>query len=170
MVRVKSSEVFFISVNVIVLAIFYTLFGALLSYILYYIFDEYTDDWKKKSIGFQLVDVGIELSVIATIAFWSSEIIKAFPPFLPVRKELDTLVDEYISGIFFIFAVFVFMDQLTDKLKFLFEKTLAPIFNNLFPKYGSIINLSLSYSPRKTDKSKFKEEEHQNGVSTYSNN
>lgn len=154
MVRIKSSEFFSINVNIIVLAIFYTLFGAILSYILYYIFDEYNDDWKKKSLGFQLADVGIELSVIATVAFWSSEIIKAFPPFLHVRKELDTLVDEYISGIFFIFAVFVFMDQLTDKLKFLFEKNLAPLFNKLFPQFGSIVNLTLSYSPRKTDKDK----------------
>jgi len=63
------------------------------------------------------------------------------------------LVDGHISGIFFIFAVFVFMDHLTEKLKFVFNKLFSSTFDKLFPQYGSIVDLSLSYRPpRKTDK------------------
>jgi len=155
MVRMNVVETGFVGTNAIFLAIFYTIFGALLSYVMYHLFNEFDDEWKQKTLLFQLGDVGLEVSILASVALWSSEIIKFAPSFLPVRKELDLLVDNYISGIFFIFAVFVFMDQLTDKLKFLFNRILGPTFNKIFPQYGSIIDLSLSYSPRKTDKDNY---------------
>lgn len=155
MVRMNVVETGFVGTNAIFLAIFYTIFGALLSYVMYYLFNEFDDEWKQKTLLFQLGDVGLEISILASVALWSTEIIKVAPPFLPVRKDLDLLVDNYISGIFFIFAVFVFMDQLTDKLKFLFNRILGPTFNKIFPQYGSIIDLSLSYSPRKTDKDNY---------------
>ena len=148
-------ETGFVGTNAIFLAIFYTIFGALLSYVMYHIFNEFDDEWKQKTLLFQLGDVGLEVSILASVALWSTEIIKIAPSFLPVRKELDLLVDNYISGIFFIFAVFVFMDQLTEKLKYLFARILGPTFNKIFPQYGSIIDLSLSYSPRKTDKDNY---------------
>jgi hypothetical protein len=45
------------------------------------------------------------------------------------------------------------MDSLTGKLKFLFHELFESHFSNIFPKYGSIIDLSLSYSPiEKTEK------------------
>ena len=147
----------FMSSNVILLALFYTVFGACLSYVMYHIFDEFDEHWKKRTTIFQLTDVTLEISILATIAFWSSQIINYAPPMLPVRKELDSLVDNYISGMFFLFAIFVFMDDLTEKLKFLFHKIIGPHFNTIFPQYGSIVDLTLSYTPRKTDKSKFKE-------------
>jgi len=154
MVRMNVVETGFVGTNAIFLAIFYTIFGALLSYVMYHLFNEFDETWKQKTLLFQLGDVGLEVSILASVALWSTEIIKIAPSFLPVRKELDLLVDNYISGIFFIFAVFVFMDQLTEKLKYLFARILGPTFNKIFPQYGSIIDLSLSYSPRKTDKSK----------------
>jgi H+/Cl- antiporter ClcA len=155
MVRMNVVETGFVGTNAIFLAIFYTIFGALLSYVMYHIFNEFDDEWKQKTLLFQLGDVGLEVSILASVALWSTEIIKIAPSFLPVRKELDLLVDNYISGIFFIFAVFVFMDQLTEKLKYLFARILGPTFNKIFPQYGSIIDLSLSYSPRKTDKDNY---------------
>ncbi|NDB81197.1 MAG: hypothetical protein EB127_00385 [Alphaproteobacteria bacterium] len=149
-------ETGFVSTNAILLAIFYTIFGALLSYAMYHLFNEFDDEWKQKTILFQITDVTLEVSILASVAFWTSEIINVAPPFLPVRRELDNLVDSYISGIFFIFAVFVFMDQLTEKLKYLFARILGPTFNKIFPQYGSIVDLSLSYSPpRKTDKDNY---------------
>ena len=148
-------ETGFVGTNAIFLAIFYTIFGALLSYVMYHLFNEFNDEWKQKTLLFQVADVGLEVSILASVALWSTEIIKIAPSFLPVRKELDLLVDNYISGIFFIFAVFVFMDQLTEKLKYLFARILGPTFNKIFPQYGSIIDLSLSYSPRKTDKDNY---------------
>jgi hypothetical protein len=68
------------------------------------------------------------------------------------KYNQDILVDSYVSGIFFIFAIFLFLDELTTKYKYLFDKLLKAHFNKIFPQYGSIIDFSLSYTPRKTDK------------------
>jgi hypothetical protein len=145
-------EATFVTFNAILLAIYYTLFGLFVSFIMHYIFDEFDDKWKKRSTIFKLTDVTIEISFLAFVAFWLIHIVNIAPPFFPVRKELDTLVDSYISGIFYIYAIFIFTESLTDKLKFLFESTIGKHFENIFPKYGSLADLSLHYTPTEKDK------------------
>lgn len=170
MVRMNWAETSFVTLNAAFLAIFYTLLGVLVSYVLYHLFDSFDDNWKEeRSWGFKIADVSLEISILSIIAFWSAHIIELAPPFFPVRKELDTLVDGYISGIFYIFAIFVFMDELTEKLKFMFNGLFAAPFAKYFPQHGSILDLSLSYTPipRKTDAKKTEVTEHQHGVSTF---
>ena len=146
------SEMFRVTINSALLAIFYTLLGVLVSFVLYHVFDEFDDEWKKKSVTYKVTDVSLEIAFLSFIAFWSAHIIEIAPPVIPVRKELDLLVDGYISGIFYVFAVFVFMDDLTEKLKYLYNTLLGKHFESIFPQYGSILDLSLSYSPpRKTN-------------------
>jgi hypothetical protein len=167
MVRMNFKETTFVSLNSILLAIFYTLLGVLVSFILYHLFDSFDDTWKEdRNTLFQLTDVSLEIGILSVIAFWSAHIIDLAPPFFPVRKKLDSLVDGYISGIFYVFAIFVFMDELTSKLKYLFEKLFGRHFGKLFPAYGSIIDMSLSYKPlpRKTKVKKNSSVEHQDGV------
>jgi len=154
MVRITWKESLFVSGNVCVLAIFYTLFGMVISYIMYYIFDTHDAIWEKRPLWFQLSDVSLETAILSLVAFWTAQLIEITPPVFPVRKELDILVDSYISGVFFIFAIFLFLDELTTKYKYLFEKIFRPHFNKIFPQYGSIIDFSLSYNSRKTDKTK----------------
>lgn len=165
------TETGLITLNSAILAVFYTLLGVLLSYLMYHMFDSFDDKWKEeRSLTFQLTDVSLEISILSIVAFWSAHIIEIAPPFFYVRKELDTLVDGYISGIFYIFAIFIFMDELTDKLKFLFEKMFNAPFSKYFPQYGSIIDLSLSYTPptSKTETGKSSLDEAKNGVSPFS--
>jgi len=128
----SAREIAFVSLNAIILALFYTVFGLFISFVLYYLFDEFDEKWKERSIFYQLADVSTEIALLAIISFWSAHVIEWAPPFFPVRKLLDTLVDDYISGIFFIFAVFIFMNQFTDKLKFLFEMKVGPHFDKVF--------------------------------------
>ena len=141
-------EAFYVTINASLLAIMYTVFGALISYIFYHIFDEFNDEWKKRSEAYKITEVTVELIIIANIAFWSAQYIEMLQPFVPVRKELDRLVDGFISGIFFIFAIFLFIDQLTEKLKYLYHDYLEEHAGRIFPQYGSIIDLSLSYTPK----------------------
>jgi SNF family Na+-dependent transporter len=145
-------EIFGVTINAALLAIFYTVVGGVVSYIFYHIFDECDDDWKKRSTLQQTGDVCLEISLVAIIAFWTSRFIEKLPPFIPVNKQLDILVDSYISGIFFIFAIFLFIDELTDKLKYLHNKFLGQHASRIFPQHGSLIDFSLSYSPKRTDK------------------
>jgi hypothetical protein len=146
--RMSWKEAFYVTVNASLLAVMYTLFGALISYIFYHIFDEFDENWKKRSELYKITEVTVEVVIIAIIAFWSAFYIEKLQPFIAVRKQLDTLVDGFISGIFFIFAIFLFIDQLTDKLKYLYHEYLGEHAGRIFPQYGSIIDFSLSYTPK----------------------
>jgi hypothetical protein len=150
--KISFRESLAVTINAAVLAIFYTFFGALISYAFYHLFDEFDDDWKKRSEIYKFTDVSVEIIIIAIIAFWSAQYVELLPPFMRVRKELDTLVDGYISGIFFIFAIFLFIDELTEKLKYLHHEYLGEHAGKFFPKYGSLIDLTLSYKPKTNQK------------------
>lgn len=146
--KMSFKEALYVTINASLLALMYTIFGALISYIFYHIFDEFDENWKKRSELYKITEVTVEVVIIAIIAFWSAFFIEKLQPFVPVRKQLDTLVDGFISGIFFIFAIFLFIDQLTDKLKYLYHEYLGEHAGRFFPQYGSIIDLSLSYTPK----------------------
>lgn len=136
--------------NAVILALFYTVFGALLSLVFYNLFDDYDEEWQKKSELYKFGDIIIEISLIAVIGLWSYRIIDNLPPFFSVEKHLDSMVDEYMSGIFFTYAMFLFLEELSDKLRFLYQKYLGHHLKQIIPQNGSIVDLSLSYS--KTDK------------------
>ena len=143
-----TQEILNVSLNVSFLAIFYTFFGAFLSYVFYHIFDEYDEKWQKQSELYKFTDVTVEIIIVALAAFWSSHIIQPLPPLFKVKKSIDVIVDSYISGIFFLFSIFLFLDQLTEKLHHLHHEYLGGQFKVLFPQHGNLVNLSLSYSPK----------------------
>jgi hypothetical protein len=151
--RISLRDSIGVTINAGLLAILYTIFGGFISYLFYHIFDEFNETWKKRTQIYKITDVCVELVTVAIIAFWSSHFIEILKPFFPVRKELDSLVDGYISGIFFVFAMFLFLDDLTEKIKFLHDEYLGKHMSKLLPQHGSIVDLSLSYTPlSKTDK------------------
>jgi amino acid transporter len=143
-----TQEIINLSLNASFLAIFYTFFGAFISYVFYHIFDEFDEKWQKRPELYKFADVLIEIVIIALAAFWSSEIIQPLPPLFKVKKVLDVIVDSYISGIFFLFAIFLFLDQLTDKLKFLHNEYLGKHLQTILPQHGHLLDLSLSYTPK----------------------
>ena len=76
MLHMNVKEKFFVSMNASLLAIFYTMLGVFVSYILYYLFDEYNEKWEKRSISYKLLDVSVEISLLSVIAFWSAQLIE----------------------------------------------------------------------------------------------
>jgi hypothetical protein len=43
------------------------------------------------------------------------------PPIFPVPKKFDESVDTYISGVFFVYAIFLFFDHLWNKIKHIYD-------------------------------------------------
>jgi len=127
------SEIFGVTLNTGILAIFYTVIGGIVSYLLYYFIDEHDEDWEKKSTLYQVSDVSIQLAVVGTIAFWLTYIMKEAPPIFPVSRELDSLVDTYMSGVFFAYSMFLFLDFLDSKIKFLYHKIFVMHLEKMFP-------------------------------------
>lgn len=140
-----------LSGNIVVLSVFYCFLGSLLSYILYYIFDEYNPDdklgleWEKKSILYQLADVSFEISIIALVSFWLVFTVNTSAPIIPVPQHFASFVDTYTTGMFFMYAVFIFMNDLTSKLKFLYQTYLQHTFDRNFPNKGSVLDMTLHY-------------------------
>jgi len=141
----------FTSLNVGILAIFYTMLGGVLSYVMHFLFDEFDDSWKGKAISYQIYDVGVELVLIGLVAFWLAYFIRDAPPIFHVSKPMDELVDTYISGIFFSFSLFLFFGDLESKIKYLYEKAVDPVMKKNFPTQGSILDGTLTFESRKTD-------------------
>lgn len=155
----KTVERLAITGNAALLAIIHTAYGAFISYVFYYIFDEFNEKWQSRSSLYQLIDVSVEIMLIAVFGYWASEITELIPPIFPTSKQNELAVDSWISGIFFVIALFLFLDDLTEKLKFLQNKFFEDVFSRIFPKYGSLVDMNLSYTPVTEDEKKAEKEE-----------
>ena len=144
--KLYPSDIRNLSLNIAVLSIFYAFLGGVVSFVFHYLFDEFTDDWKNKSTLFQLYDIAVEVSLLALIAFWTVFTINTSAPIFPVRREMAAFVDTYTSGMFFIYAIFLFMNDLGEKLKYMYEKFMDKPFKRVVPTVGSILDFSLRYS------------------------
>jgi len=151
------SEHLAVTGNAAILAVLHTVYGVFISYVFYYIFDEFNDSWKSRSKVYQVSDVVIEIMLIAIFGYWASETTLMLSPIFPTSRAKEIAVDSWVSGIFFVIALFLFLDGLNDKLKFLQNYYFEKFFSSWFPQYGSIIDLSLSYEPvTEEDKKKAK--------------
>ena len=147
--------------NAAVLAIIHTVYGAFISYLFYYLFDEFDEEWQNRSDLYKLTDVMIEIMLIATFGYWASEATLLLSPIFPISKAKEISVDLWVSGIFFVIALFLFLDGLTEKLKYLQNRFFEDTFSAWLPPYGSLVDLNLSYTPiTEEDKKKEKEASH----------
>jgi hypothetical protein len=140
------------TLNIAILAIFYTVFGAFISYILFHLFDDYGKEWEEQGMLYQTADVATELTLVGAIAFWTTKIIKEYPPVFTIQTSLDREIDVYISGLFFAFSMFLFLNDLSTKIKYLYEKFLKTEFVRIFPEHWSI--MKMVFGSHKTENKK----------------
>lgn len=127
----KLAEVLGVTLNVSILAIFYTAFGGIISFGLKTLFYEFDETWKRSRLLFKIGEVGLELIFIGIIAYWSMFYIRKAPPIFPVSKTFDESVDTYISGIFFVYAIFLFFDHLSDKIQYLYKDSIKVLMRKM---------------------------------------
>ena len=148
-IQLTTTDAVRVTGNIAIFSVLYTLAGALLSYVLYYMFDVYNDEnkeWEKKGVPYQIFDVAVEVAMIGIVAFWLVYFMNVSTPIIPVRRGLEDFVDSYTAGLFFMFAIFIFLGDLTNKLKYIFDTFLGSHFDVLFPAEGSILDGTLRYS------------------------
>ena len=110
-----------LTLNLICIAIFYLFLGGLLSWSMWRIFPEFNEQWEKQSNLYQLADVSMEISIVVIVAFWTTYFVHSFIPILPVTSALEGYLESFGGQMVFIYAVFVFLDTLDDKLKHVFN-------------------------------------------------
>ena len=154
-----------VSLNIGLLTVFYTALGGLVSYVIYYLFEDHSPEWEKKTIVYQIFDISAELTIVGIFAFWITYIVKEYPPVVPMSKQMDSMIDTYTSSIFFTFSMFLFLDDLSKKIRFMYNKLLKRDFDKVFPD-GSILEVPL----RKMETIQSRDRTHQDGMYSYSGN
>lgn len=96
-----------------------------MSWALSHTFPAFDEEWKSQSILYQIADVAAEVSVIVVVAFWLTYFVHIQIPILPVSPGLEHYIESFGGQMMFIYAVFVFMDILDDKLLVVFRKIFA---------------------------------------------
>jgi len=110
-----------LSLNLVFVAIFYVFFGAAVSYALSKAFPAYDEEWKKASLVYQTIDVAAEMSILVIAAFWLTYFVNSWIPILPVSSALEYYVESFGGQMVFLYAVFIFMETLDDKLRHVFQ-------------------------------------------------
>jgi hypothetical protein len=151
-VPMDTSDSLRITANIVIFAILYTFAGAGLSYVMYYLFDVFGDEWKRKTFSFQMTDIFVEISIIAVGAFWVNRLFNEYIPIIPVKSTLVDFVNTYTVGLFFMFTIFLFLTDLTEKLSYIHSYFLEGYFDYIFPAEGSILDFSLHYSEEQRKK------------------
>ncbi len=114
-----------LSVNLIFVAIVYLFLGGFVSSVLAKIVPPFDEEWEKRPNWEQLVDVSIEISVIVILAFWITYIVHIWIPILPVGSALEHYIESFGGQMVFVYAVFLFLETLDDKL--------IHVFKDIFP-------------------------------------
>jgi len=114
-------HIFNLTVNLIYMSIFYVFLGGLLSWSMWRVFPDFDENWEKQSNIYQLADVCAEVSVIIIVCFWVTYYVNSLIPVLPVTSPLEVYLESFGGQTMFIYAVFVFLGTLDDKLKHVFH-------------------------------------------------
>ena len=107
--------------NLIFVSIFYVFLGGATSYLLKNIFPKFDENWERLPNLVQLADVAVEISTIVLIAFWLTYIVHSWIPVLPVSSALEHYIESFGGQMIFVYAVFIFMENLDDKLMHVFQ-------------------------------------------------
>lgn len=110
-----------LTINLMFVAIFYVFLGAAVSYVLAKVFPKYDEEWKSYSTLVKVLDISTEISLLIIIAFWLTYVVHIWIPIMPVSSELERYVESFGGQMVFIYAVFIFMETLDDKLIHVFK-------------------------------------------------
>ncbi len=110
-----------LTLNLVFVAIFYIFLGAAVSYALRSLAPTYDAEWEALPNAVQAADVAIEISVIVLVAFWLTYVVHRWIPVVPVSPALEHYIESFGGQMVFLYAVFLFMETLDDKLKHVFQ-------------------------------------------------
>ena len=110
-----------LTINLILLAIFYVVIGFLVSYGIGLFFPDYTEEWKKEPLWLRLADVTAEVALLVVASFWVTYFARFVIPVIPLKPSLEHYLEQYAGNTMFVYAIFIFFNDLSDKLIYLFQ-------------------------------------------------
>lgn len=110
-----------LTINLVVLGILYAGLGFFVSWSIGLLFPDFTEEWKREAVWVQYADVIAEVSLLVIAAFWVTYLVRFVIPIVPLRPALEHYVEQYAGNFMFLYAIFIFFDDLSDKMIFLFK-------------------------------------------------
>lgn len=105
-----------VTINLALIAVLYLFLGASVSYGLKQMFPPQDEAWNAWPKWAQLLDVAVEMAVIVVSAFWIGYFARFLIPIVPVPARLEHLLESGGAQVSFLYAMFVFLEVLDDKL------------------------------------------------------
>jgi hypothetical protein len=118
-------HIFNLTINLVCISLFYVFLGGLLSWSMWRMFPKFDADWEKQSNLYQLTDVAVEISLIVIVLFWITYMVNSFVPVIHMSQGLESYVESFGGQTMFIYAVFIFLEGLDDKLKHVYHDFLG---------------------------------------------
>ena len=118
-------HIFNLTINLVCISLFYVFLGGLLSWSMWRMFPKFDADWEKQSNLYQLTDVAVEISLIVIVLFWITYMVNSFVPVIHMSQGLESYVESFGGQTMFIYAVFVFLEGLDDKLRHVYHDFLG---------------------------------------------
>jgi hypothetical protein len=119
------NHVLTITLNIAIIAVFYLFLGASISYLLRRMVPAYDTEWERLPRWKQILDVSIEMVLIVVSAFWVTYFARYAIPVVPVKSSLEYLIEQFGGQVSFLYAIFVFLEVLDDKLIFIYKDIFA---------------------------------------------
>ena len=108
-------------VNLAFMTVFYLFIGAGVSYAFAELTPAYDEKWRALPRIYRVADVTLELIAIVIIAFWVSYITRVLIPIVPLSSKLETYVESFGVQLAFLYAIFIFLGTLDDKMVHAFQ-------------------------------------------------
>ncbi len=105
-----------LTINLVFVAVIYIFLGATVSYGLSKVVPAYDKEWEAFPLSYKVADVASEISILVIIAFWLTYLVNSWIPVLPLPPRLEYYIESFGGQVVFLYAVFVFMETLDDKL------------------------------------------------------
>lgn len=102
--------------NLAAMTVFYLFLGAAVSYLFARLVPKYDEEWKSQPRLYRITDVTVELVVIVIVAFWISYLTRVLIPVVPLSPKLETYVESFGVQLAFLYAIFIFLETLDDKM------------------------------------------------------
>ena len=113
------------TLNLSIIAIIYVILGAITATVIRALFTRFNEDWKKQNLVRQIGEVSLELCLLVVASFWVTYFIHFLVPVLPVDPRLEHFIELYGGRMVFVYAVFLFIRDLDDKMVFVYDRIIG---------------------------------------------
>ena len=114
-------QVVSLAANLAIMTVFYLFLGAAVSYVISKVVPPYDEKWKSQPRIYRIADATLELILVVLIAFWIYYITRVIIPVVPLSPRLETYVESFGAQLAFLYAIFIFLETLDDKMVHAFQ-------------------------------------------------